>query len=93
MGKKVIVATLENFDGLAEAVAENLKAKRYYQDQAFDVVAIKGDTVVIKSARHNEKDTFEVNLNNVRLFEKLGDDYKVYEPEIEETSTIKEKGE
>ena len=93
MEKKVIVATLENFDGLPESVASKLKTKRYFQDQAFEVKELKDGVVVIKSTRFGETDSFEVSLENVRLFEKLGDDYKVYEPTEAEKGSAKEKSE
>ena len=91
MEKKTIVATLENFDGLSELVASKLKKKRYFKDQAFEVVELKDGVAVIKSARFGETDTFEVGLENLRFFEKFGDDYKVYEPTEEEKSSPKEK--
>ena len=93
MEKKSIVATLENFNGLPESVASKLKEKRYYKDQAFEVVEIKNGVVVIKSTRHGENDTLEVSLENVNLFERFGDDYMVYKPTEEEVASAKEKSE
>ena len=92
MVEKNIVAVLANVEGLPASVVEKIKEKNYSSDQVFEVKGINGSSVLIKSTKYNEKDTFEVSLDNVALFKQLGDDYMVYElPKTEESS--KEKGE
>ena len=93
MVKKNIVATLANYDGLPSAVVDKIKEKRYYPDQVFDVKQINGNKVVIRSSRYDEQDEFEVGMDNVRLFKKLGDDYMVYNPQKQAEPASNEKGE
>ena len=93
MEKKEIVATLVSFDGLSESMVAKLKEKGYYKDQTYEVKEIKNGVVLMKSTRYGEKDTFEVGLENVNLYERFGDDYMVYKPTEEETAIAKEKSE
>lgn len=95
---KTILATLESFEGLPADVVEKLKQQAYANDQIFEVKKIElangSYRVWIEAVSKSGKSSFMVNAENVNLYERYDDDYKVYNPlEDQELVGQKEKGE
>ncbi len=95
---KIILATLENYEGLPADVVEKLQNSSFANDQIFDVKKIElangSYKVVIETESKKGKSSFMVNAENVNLYERYDEDYKVYNPlEDQELVGQKEKGE
>ena len=95
---KLILATLENYDGLPADMVERLKGLAYTSDHIFEVkkIEIANETykVCIEVDVRGEKVSFIVDSKNVNLYERYEEDYKVYNPfDDPEVNNQKEKGE
>ena len=95
---KIILATLENYDGLPADMVERLRGMAYTSDHVFEVkkIELANNTykVVIEADIRGEKSSFIVNAENVNLYERYDEDYKVYKPlEDPDFNNQKEKGE
>ena len=95
---KQILATLESYNGLPADMVERLRGLPISADHVFEVkkIEIANNTykVCIEVDIRGEKTTFIVDSENVNLYEKYEDDYKVYRPlEDPELNAQKEKGE
>lgn len=97
VGERPIAAVIENYDGLPQEVADEMKRRYYIPGNVLcaKLVEFSGDSykVAVDIEVLGEGKIFWVNANNVKLYKAYDDDYMVYNPLEERAMQKKEKGE
>ena len=96
--RKLIMAVIENYDGLPEEVVAEMKRRFYVPGNLLWVkkIEFEGNSykVGVDIEVLGEGTIFMVNANNVRLYEQYDEDFKYYDPmKDEELRAHKQKGE